>query len=372
MSCANWRKNITVIEQLAHNPQAFSFTQAVCLMERANALHAIDAELVANGPVSKFIQPSAEFVRFSTKQTLSFATSEIASLSSRGKGDYQEYARQWKMEVNFIGLTGNGGVLPFHYTETALQRLKMKDKAMVAFFDLFNHRTTSLFFEAACKYNFSIEYQRKRLRATKKGGTDNVTQALLSLVGLGTEHLNNRLQTTDESLLYYAGLFSDQVRTAVSLKQMLENHFSIPVEIQEFVGQWQELIADVRTRLPGLANAGNNNQLGKSVMLGKQGWFAQGRINIILGPLDKSQIDRFAPGSNVLKALNEMVRLYLGFEHDYGFIMRLKAKDIPQQVGLSATAPTTLGWTSWLQSSSGQRDSGQEIVDIVVSPGKLN
>jgi len=369
MSCENWRKNITVIELLEQKAHAFSFVQATCVMEKSNALAAVNGDLIASGPAAEFIQPNAEFVRFSTRQSLSFANSDIESIARHTPHNNQEYAQQWKMETNFSGLTGSSGVLPFHYTETLLKRQKIKDYSMTAFLDLFNHRTTSLFFRAACKYNFAIEYQRKRLTVSSHKKNDNVTQALMSLVGLGTKHLNNRLETSDESLLYYSGLLTSQVRTAASLQQMLQHHFGVPVEIQEFVGQWQPLISDVRTRLPGGNIAGQNNQLGRSVMLGKKGWFAQGKVNIILGPLDKSQVERFSPKSNVLKALNEMVNLYLGFEHDYGFIMRLKAKDIPQQVGLSSKN-TTLGWTSWLQSGK-RKYNDDDIIDIVVSPRRL-
>ena len=67
---------------------------------------------------------------------------------------------------------------------------------------------------------------------------------------MGTNGLTDRLYTKDESLIRYSGLLTQKVRNATNLKQLLMSHFSIPVEIEQFVGQWEELIEDVRTRLP--------------------------------------------------------------------------------------------------------------------------
>ena len=125
---------------------------------------------------------------------------------------------------------------------------------------------------------------------------------------MGTSGLTNRLYTSDESLIYFSGLFSQKIRTATSLKQLLQSHFNIAVEIDQFVGQWHELIDDVRARLPDRNNPkGRNVCLGLTAMLGKKGWFAQGKIRIILGPLSKTQLKNFAPGTQALKALNELV-----------------------------------------------------------------
>ncbi|TQV85863.1 type VI secretion system baseplate subunit TssG [Aliikangiella coralliicola] len=372
MSSKSRRKNTSVTEKLAEQPYDFSFKQAVRVLERSNAYLPAESKS-SSKPVARFVPPTSEFVRFSNKESLSFPSSEIASVKQANKNST---ANQWRMEVNFIGLTGAGGILPYHYTETSLKRLKLKDKSMSHFFDLFNHRTTSLFFQSSFKYNLPIEYERKRLNTEQKNGAhqikDNYTQALLSLIGFGTRHINNRLYTQDESLIYYAGLFTSKIPTASGLKQILENHFCIPVEIKEFVGQWQELITDVRTRLPHGGQPGQNNCLGKSVMLGKNGWFAQGKINIVLGPLNKSQLGKFSPGSKVLKALDEIVRLYLGFEHDYSFVMRIKKKDIPERAQLSATQPPIVGWTTWLPSKAGRFSDSDDTIDIPVSSRQLD
>jgi type VI secretion system protein ImpH len=364
MSTTSWRKNTSVIKQLTEHPYDFSFQQAVRLLERSTALRITQVDKATNKPIARYMPPSSEFVRFNTRQSFSFPASEIASVKATIK---DAKINQWKMDVNFIGLTGSGGILPYHYTETALKRLKLKDSSMVDFFNIFNHRTTSLFYQASSKYKFPIEYERKRLNNIESDSKDNYTQALLSLVGFGTRYSTNRLYTKDESIIYYAGLLTKKVRSASGLQQILEHHFSIPVEIKEFIGQWQDLIDDVRTRLPGINNEGQNNCLGRSVMLGRKGWFAQGKVRIILGPLNRNQLHKFAPGKSALKALNEIVRLYIGIDHDYDFIMRINKKDIPERVNLSTNQSAVIGWNTWLSTGTKPVAESAETVDIPVS-----
>jgi type VI secretion system protein ImpH len=364
MSTASRRKSTSVIKNLTESPHDFSFQQAVRLLERSTALRITQVEKATNKPIARYMPPSLEFVRFNANQSLAFPASDIAGVKPTFK---DAKINQWRMDVNFIGLTGSNSILPYHYTETVLQRLKAKDSSMADFFNIFNHRTTSLFYQASSKYHFPIEYERKRLKPSPTEENDNYTQALLSLIGFGTRHNSDRLHTRDESIIYYAGLFTKKVRSASGLKQILQNHFNIPVEIKEFIGQWQNLIDDVRTRLPGIHNEGQNNCLGRSVMLGKNGWFAQGKFRIILGPLNKSQLHKFAPGTNALRALNEIVRLYIGIEYDYDFIMRLNKRDMPERVRLSGSSPAIIGWNTWLSSKSWKTASQGDTVDIPVS-----
>jgi type VI secretion system protein ImpH len=369
MSTTSRRKNSSVIFGLLTKPFDYGFKQAMRLLERAAVLYSGQGAAYMRNPVSRYTPPGSEVVRLHTRQSLAFPASEISNLEERKN---QAGSSQWHMHINFMGLTGSSGILPYHYTELVLKRLKIKDKSMTDFLDLFNHRLISLFYQASVKYHLPLEHERKRLQSPTGSDHDNPTKALMALIGLGTSGLNRRLHTRDESLIYYSGLFSKKVRTCIGLKQIIHNHFSIPVEIKEFIGQWQELIDDVRTRLPSLSHPrGQNSQLGKSVMLGRRGWFAQGKIRIILGPLTKEQLHTFAPGTVTLKALDEIVRLYINFEHDYDYVMRVKRADIPGTVKLSRTTPSILGWDTWLSPNMDHYVGSSHIVDIPVSARRL-
>ena len=370
MSTKGWRKNTSITRKVTEAPYDFQFLQAVRLLERSTLFEKESSQSnIASNPVANFTPPSSESLRFKTNQSLAFPSSEIHSVQrvERNSGN-----AQWEMVVNLMGLTGSMGVLPFHYTELILKRQKLKDDSMEEFFDLFNHRTLSLFFQASVKYNLPYSYERNRLHNSVKKGNEPQTRALLSLIGMGTEGLNNRLYTSDESLIYYSGLLTQKVRTSTGLKQILRSHFNIPVEIDQFVGQWQELIDDVRTRLPDFENpTGRNVCLGRSAMLGKKGWFAQGKIHIILGPLNKKQLKTFAPDTQALKALNELVRMYVGMENDYEFIIRIKKSDVPEKIQLGKKEPAIIGWNTWLSNKPLGHEDKSKTVDITVSPNRL-
>jgi len=374
MSSSSWRKNSSVIAQLLDKPHAYSFFQAVRILERAtllkpNSLILGERSLRAKNTIAGFVPPTTETIRISTNQSFTFPNAEIYSIEPN---PHPGQVPPWLLHINFMGLTGCMGVMPYHYTELILQRLKQKDESLAHFLDLFNHRTISLFYQAATKYHLPIEYERKKLSLNSKKNRDPQTQALLSLIGLGTTGLENRLQIKDESLLFYSGLFTQQVRTTSGLKKILQDYFDIPVEIQEFIGQWQELIPDIRTRIASRTQPkGQNAKLGQSTMLGHKGWFAQGKIRISLGPLNREQFYKFAPGTAALRALNDMVRMYVGIEHDYDFTITVKRKDIPRKITLNKHASPIMGWNTWLSSSDKPIEDSDDILTIRVSANRL-
>jgi hypothetical protein len=81
-----------------------------------------------------------------------------------------------------------------YYTELLRERLRARDQTAASFFDLFNHRIISLFYQAWEKYRFPIAYER--------GDRDPFSHHLLDLIGLGTQGLENRQPLPDDSLIF--------------------------------------------------------------------------------------------------------------------------------------------------------------------------
>lgn len=348
MSTPSRTANSAVIDKVVREPGDYSFLQIMRLLERACATAVPQASgtspLGARTAVAGFTPPAREIVRLLGNHSLDFPQSEVEDLESK-KG-------QWHLRLNHIGLTGATGVLPFHYTEFILTRLRQKDPALRDFLDLFNHRIASLYYDASIKYRLPQQYERRMRFSGKDSKPDRQTQALLSLVGMGTKHLAGRSVVRDESLLYYSGLLTAQVKTASGLKQLLQHYFGIPVAIDEFVSEWQELIPDVRTRLGSRQMPkGQNACLGRTVLLGRKGWFSQGKIGIRLGPLNYEQFSTFAPGTTALKALNDVVKMYVGSESDYGFTIQVQRQGFPRNIALGGKSKSLMGWNTWLSGS---------------------
>ncbi len=371
MSSKIWRKNSSVTEELVTEPYLFTFFQAVRLLERASVF---DDKQMSKNTLAGFAPPDTEALRIRSHQSFVFHSAEIHSI---GKTNSSSNSSQWQMFINFMGLTGSSGVLPYHYTELVLQRLKVKDQSLIKFLDLFNHRTVSLFYQSNIKYRLPLAYEKNKLLSTPKSkpksDIDSHSKVLLSLMGLGTGKLNNRLFTKDESLIYYSGLFNQSVRTVSGLQQIIQHHFSILVEIKEFVGQWENVLEDALSRLPSKTHPkGCNGQLGISTMLGSKSWFAQGKIHIILKPENKLQFNKFSPGTNASAALNELVRLYIGLECDYDFIVRMKKSSLPDAPSMNSHTPLILGWNTWLPERTKKLVERNNDVDIFLSSIKTN
>ena len=152
-----------------------------------------------------------------------FPAGEIQSLEFRSDAPV-------RMAVNFMGLTGPEGVLPYSYSLLISERMRARDTTLRDFLDLFHHRIISLFYRAWEKYRFGVAHERNQ--------RDIVTQHLKDLVGLGESRLQERLAIRDDVLLFYAGLLAPQQRSAAALQQLVGDYFGVRVEVEQFVGGW--------------------------------------------------------------------------------------------------------------------------------------
>ncbi len=360
---------MSVIRDLQQAPEEFSFLQTLRLLERH---HREKEQRTDKAPLKTriasgvdFRPPSQEPVRFHGQHSLAFPRSEVEHIT-------REQDR-WQLQANFIGLDGALGPLPFHYTELLQERHKAKDPALMQFLDLFNHRTTTLFGRAASKYKLPLQYERARRHSGDRRQLDRHTEVLLSLIGLSPRLLRDRGTLPAEALIYYGGLLSQQVKTAANLQQIIQGYFDVPVAVEEFSGTWCEVLPSMRCQLPSLEEPkGQNNSLGRSTLLGQNSWLAQNKVAIKLGPLNKEQYQRFAPGSRSLESLNELSSLYLGTENQFDFELKVQAQEMPRDLQLKGGEQAhRLGWDSRLPASIYRPVAPDETLDIPVSTHRL-
>lgn len=350
MDAESRRSDPPLISTLFDEPYRFEFFQAVRLLSKLDR---------ARRAVGRDAAPAREAVRFRTRASLIFPPSEIYELQ---RGDELPHANDSaeepppEMTVAFMGLTGPLGVLPLHYTELIVERARYKDRALWEFLDLFNHRLLSLFYRAWEKHRLTARYE--------SGDADQFTQYLFCLIGLGTEGLRSRLGTPDEGLIYYGGQVSARPRSATSIAQILSDHFSVGVEVEQFSGQWFKLEADSLTRLGG-ANA----TLGASAVAGERVWDVQSKFGVRVGPLTLEQFTAFLPNGNAHRALTSLLRFLAGIEFDFDLRPKLRAAEVPGCVLTTrAKRKPMLGWTTWLKTKKFADDDSQ----VVLAAGDLN
>lgn len=321
MDTHGWGTDHPVEELLFREGYRFEFYQAVRLLELLYPRKI---------GVGETIEPDREAVRFRSRLSLEFPAGEIADIEPARDGGPAT------VTVNFMGLGGTFGPLPFAYTELALRRVSLKDTAMRDFFDLFNHRLVSLM---------------HRIRKLHRVGMDSNTpeqshlaRYFFSFAGLGTGGLHNRMEVPDRSFLFYTGQLLHRPRSVVGLVTMLSDYFDTAVHARPMAGRWLRIDPDQTTAV-GLH--GRNNELGRTVVLGSRVWDQPGRFALRIGPLPLETAITFLPGESAHDRLKTLVRFYAGDEQDFTLTLLVDPASI-KGVMLGRESPTRLGWTTWL------------------------
>lgn len=353
MASANGRADAPLSEHLFREPYRFDFFQAVRLLERL----ARGASRPAPQPVGYDHPPDQEAVRFRAHNSLSFPAAPIQHL--QWAEEEGQKPRPPEMTVNFMGLTGPSGVLPFHYTRLLIQRLRLKDQALRDFFDLFNHRTISLFYRAWEKYRVPIVVERSQ----RQSAEDVISHCLYCLVGLGTGGQRGRQRFADSVFLYYAGHFAHFPRNASALEAILQDYFEFPLTVQQMQGRWLYLDKDDQTQLSTELPASGHLELGVDVLVGSRVWDVQSKFRLRAGPVSRDIYHRLLPDGDMFRPLAELTRAYVGADLDFDIQLVLKGIDAPQCQLASTTRVDSarLGWNTWLFS----RPIEKEVDDAV-------
>ena len=371
---AELRRKRRLEDLLFAEPFAFDFFQAVRLVEKLRP---------ESQPIGRQAEPDEETVRFRTLPSLDFPPSAIYQFD-RPTGDLPVPV----MAVTFFGMFGTSGVLPRHYTELLL-RLQRDARgpertALRSWLDLFNHRMLSLFYRAWEKYRFYIPYERAEYENREP---DPFTRTLFSLVGLGLPQLRNRLRVSAEEgeggaaqervlariddlgLLRYSGFLAHRPRCPVSLEAMLRSYLKLPVQVQQFQGQWFRLDPQNQSALGGVVP---ESAMGVNVVVGERVWDVQARIRVRLGPLSYERFLEFLPDRSpvsqrkLIFLVAQMVRLYVGLEIDVDIQLVLQAKEVPAcRLGRPVGGlGSRLGWNSWSRSRAMRRDTDDAVFQV--------
>jgi type VI secretion system protein ImpH len=318
-----WQSGTSLKDRLFKEFYRFSFFRAVRLF---------DLLFPGKKPLGQALSPQDEAVRFSVKPSLIFPPSDISNLKQ------QDEKRPAEMEVAFMGLIGPAGVLPYCYNELAIERNRQKDFSFTAFIDLFHHRLISLFYLAWRKYRFEINYA--------PGARDKLSQDLLCLLGLGIPGDPGKMGLPGESLLFYSGLLSRGVPSALAIEATVKYFTGARVEVEQFVNRMIAFGPEDQTRL-GSANG----RLGMDAVCGSFAWENQTKFRVHLGPMGYPEFLGLLPSGKRLGPVFSLIRFMVGMEYEFEVGLLLKREEVPPCV-LGGEAPTAprLGWSTWVKS----------------------
>ena len=311
------------LEELKAAPHKYGFFQAVRLLRRSRP---------DRSAVGHFSEPHTEVARFGANSDLAFPASEIHELEVSPKGP-------WKIVVNFIGLVGHLGVLPTHYSTLIRRRLKVRDRALRDFLDIFHHRVTSLFYRALERARFYVQYERRE--------PDVVSTVLVELLGVAQPAALNAVAVSD--LLPYAGLLGPEPRSAMALEQLVEDWCEVPATIEQFVGGWFDLSDTAQCRVDHEARD-ETFRLGVGALVGEEIYNPQAKARIVLGPLSLERFADFLPSGDSYASLQELTRFFANDELEFELKLLLDPDAVPP-VRLGADSSPPLGWGSWIRAS---------------------
>lgn len=328
-----------VLDALLEEPFGFEFFQAVRLLQRTRG---------TGTEVGRFGDPQEEAVRFGVNPRLAFPASQIQDLTPG-----REPRAPWRMEVNMMGLVGHFGVLPHHYSLRVMERIRNRDRALPDFLDLFHHRMVSLFYRAWERYRFYAAWER--------GEEDGVTAHLRDLLGLGGPTFRPGPDLDETVLLGYLGLLGPQQRSAMALEQLVTDYFGVPAEVEQFVGGWYRM-TPAQCRIDDEREEAAN-ELGYGALVGDEVWDPHARARIVLGPLSRTDYDRFLPDGEAFDDLQAIARFFSDDRIEFELRLILDPDDV-QPIALGDDDMTPLGWGTWLRSADRPMETAETILSL--------
>jgi type VI secretion system protein ImpH len=335
---------------LARRPSAVEAFQAIRLLE-AVARKADPGPDGRGRPIGEDLDPAKEAVRLTGSTSLAFPAGSVAGY------DPPEGDAPPRLALALFGLVGPSGVLPSHVTAEVNRAIRMKRPALTTVLDLFHHRLASFFYRAWAKYRLPVAYERSG------GAEDDVSGALLALVGLGTPHLRRRLAVEDEAVVHYAGHFARWPRSAAALEAMLADYLGLPVAVKQFEGSWLPLPPEEQSALPSAAAPeGSFCRLSMDAVVGERVWDVRGKFQVRVGPVSWARFQQLIPGSEDVRRLVELTRLYVGPGLSFNLRVILDRTDVPEpRLG---TGAARLGWTSWAVSRPPPADLADAVFEF--------
>lgn len=279
------RTDTGLIEQLAPQLYKTNFYRFCQLLEQATP---------GSPGLGSNSQLSHEPVRFRPHPGMGFPVSELKAIEN----DSDHPARPPTVRTTFLGLYGVESPLPTSYLDDIAQRREGTD-AVTDFLDIFNHRLTTQFYRIWRKYSYPATFQ--------PGGTDETSQCLLGLVGLGIPGT------------------AEHIGTPVSRFLALLGTLRLPTRTAEGIGALVKLLADntqakvtphdrmhVALARPLALSSREPRSLNKRPVLGSQATDVNSQVLLTLYTEAADEAKAWLPGGTLHRDLMALLQVYLG------------------------------------------------------------
>lgn len=152
--------------------------------------------------------PGDDPVRFAPHPGMGFPASELKAVEY----DEDDDSRPPRIRTTFMGMYGVDSPLPMAYLDDIAQRREGHD-ALQGFLDIFSHRILTQFYRIWRKYSYPATFE--------PGGTDSISQSLLSLVGLGIPGTADHIATPVSRFLALLGVLQQPGKTQEGMQALV-------------------------------------------------------------------------------------------------------------------------------------------------------
>lgn len=322
-----------------------SFVQAVRAIEHSASRHgqAARPEVGADLPLAE------EPLHLVASDRMALVSGDVAEIAEPRPGSPP------RLTANLMGLAGATPALPPFYSETQLQRRRLRDPSFASFLNIFDHRALSFFYRIFRKYNWLVTVERE-----PSPGQDPISRAVLALAGFATPGSRARLAIDDAVLIPLAGQLGDQRRSAAAVETVLRTLSGLDLKIVEAEPVWLALPPGEQTRLGGPAyrqfarlggmEPGTGLGVLDAALIGSAVLDIQHHYAVEIGPLSHAELLAFCSDDGPRRIIGEACLLAAGMEHQPVIRLSIAAGDVPLlQLG-SGIAPALLARTTWLGS----------------------
>ncbi|HEP0585394.1 TPA: type VI secretion system baseplate subunit TssG [Klebsiella aerogenes] len=292
-----------------------------------------------------------EPIRFRPHPGMGFPASEIRQLEMP-EADVSHLPPS--LRVTFMGLYGVESPLPTHYIDDIAQR-REGYAAAADFLDIFNHRLISQYYRIWRKYSYPATFQA--------GGTDNTSQYLLGLAGLGIKGCAAAVDIPLSRFLALLPLMLLPGRTEEGMRALVE---LLAPETRA------EIFHHDRCRIP-LKKALTMSvrhpvSLAARPVMGTHGTDVNGQVLLRLTTSNHEEAQGWLPGGERLQDLMALLHVWLGTHLDVRIQLCVARHLLPEaQLTCQLTKAVRLGRTAVLRPLNPHRSSNDIIT---IHPGR--
>lgn len=290
-------------------------------------------------------KPTADPVRFRPWPGMGFPASELRTVET--DEDHPELPPT--VRTTFLGMYGVDSPLPTAYLDDIAQRREGYE-ATTAFLDIFSHRITTQYYRIWRKYAYPATFEM--------GGTDDTSQCLLGLVGLGIPGTAEHVATPVSRFLALLGAMRLPTRNAEGIRQLVR---LLAPETTATIISPDPVKVQVAQR-SGLGK-GNRIALSQRATLGKTGKEACSRILLMLSTNNPEEAKGWLPGGQLHTDLLVLLRVYLGYRSDVRLRLTVPVSVLPDP-RLGQKRRIQLGRTGILGLKGGALSTGRSHLTV--------